>query len=136
MVVTSALTGIMESVWASPRKRPRRWTTTSVQNVNELRREAQRSSTASAELHTTSHSNHTPAVSSHLLQEVHVEACFLICSCLLLLQVLHRLRSLSELVPRALRGHPTERSHTYRRVCVPAVPVYGGCHDGPDAAHR
>lgn len=68
MVVTSALTGIMESVWASPRKRPRRWTTTSVQNVNELRREAQRSSTASAELHTTSPSNHTPADSSHPLQ--------------------------------------------------------------------
>lgn len=136
LVVTSALTGIMESVWASLRKRPRRWMTTSVQNVNELRREAQRSSTASAELPTTSHSNHTPAVSSHLFQKVHVEACFLIRSCLLLRQVLHRLRSLSELVPRALRGHPTERSHTYRRVCVPAVPVYRGCHDGPDATHR
>ncbi len=73
---------------------------------------------------------------SFITSSSNVDTCFLICSCLLLLQVLHRLRSLSELVPRALRGHPTERSHTYRRVCVPAVPVYRGCHDGPDAAHR
>lgn len=74
LVVTSALTGIMESVWASPRKRPRRWMTTSVQNVNALRREAQRSSTASAELPTTSPSNHTPAVSPHVFQTLRVEA--------------------------------------------------------------
>lgn len=70
--MTSALTGIMASVWASPRKRPRRWMTTSVQNVNELRRAAQRSSTASAEPHTTSRSNHASAVSSHLFPNVHV----------------------------------------------------------------
>ena len=51
-------------------------------------------------------------------------------------QVLHRLRPLSELVPRPLRGHPAERGHPHRPVRVSAVPVHGGRHDRAHAAHR
>ena len=46
------------------------------------------------------------------------------------------MRPLSELVPRALRGDPSERGHPHRSVRVSAVPVHRGRHDGPHAAHR
>lgn len=53
-----------------------------------------------------------------------------------LLQVLHRLRPLPELVPRALCGHPAERGQSHRRVRLPTVSVNGRRHDRPHAAHR
>lgn len=48
LAVTYAPTGIMENVWASRKRRPRRWTTTSVWSAKRVRRAARRSSTASA----------------------------------------------------------------------------------------
>lgn len=52
--VTCAPTGITGSVWASRKRRPRRWTTTSVWSVKRVRRAARKSSTASVRLPTTS----------------------------------------------------------------------------------
>lgn len=52
--VTCVPTGITANVLASQRRRPRRWTTTSVWSVNEARKAAQRSCTASVRHHTTS----------------------------------------------------------------------------------
>lgn len=54
MAATCVPTGITETVWASQKRRPKRWTTTSVWSVNEARRAAQRSCTASVRHHTTS----------------------------------------------------------------------------------
>lgn len=51
------------------------------------------------------------------------------------LQILHWLWPVSELVPRALRGHPAERGRSHRRVRVPAVPVHRGCHDCAQPPH-
>lgn len=51
-------------------------------------------------------------------------------------QVLHRLRSMSELVPRSLRGNPAERGQPHRRIRVSSVSIDRGRHDGLHAAHR
>lgn len=52
-----------------------------------------------------------------------------------LLQILHWLWPVSELVPRALRGHPAERGRSHRRVRVSPVPVHRGCHDCAQPTH-
>lgn len=54
LAATCVQTGITGTVWASQRRRPRRWTTTSVWSVNGVRRAAQRSCTASVRRRTTS----------------------------------------------------------------------------------
>lgn len=51
-------------------------------------------------------------------------------------QVLHRLRSMSELVPRSLRGNPAERGQPHRRIRVSSVSIDRGRHDGLHTAHR
>lgn len=52
--VISVQTGTMVSVWASQRRRPKKWMIISVWNVKERRKAAQRNCTASAEHHTMS----------------------------------------------------------------------------------
>lgn len=54
LAATCVLTGITENAWVSQRRRPRRWTTTSVWSVNGARRAAQKSCTASVRRHTMS----------------------------------------------------------------------------------
>lgn len=136
--VTCAPTGSMAPVSASRRRRPRSWRTLCAVTVSVVRREtAARSSTASAGHLMTNHSTafYTPRSSEADLR------------CGLALefvvdhlsnpppQVLHRLRSLPELVPRALRGHSAERGQSHRLVRLSAVSVDRGRHDSPVATH-
>lgn len=50
LAATCVPTGITENVWASQKRRRRRWTTTSAWSVNGVRRAARKSSTASVKL--------------------------------------------------------------------------------------
>lgn len=50
LAATCVPTGITENVWASQKRRRRRWTTTSAWSVNGVRKAAQKSSTASVKL--------------------------------------------------------------------------------------
>lgn len=68
-------TGTMVSVWASQRRRPKKWMIISVWNVKEHRKAAQRNCTASAEHHTMS-----PSTSCVF---------FFCCCCCCLLSILH-----------------------------------------------
>ena len=67
-------TGITETVWASRRRRPRKWTTTSVWSVNGARRAAQRSCTASVK-------HHMMSLSKELQECVCVCVCASYCFC-------------------------------------------------------
>lgn len=68
--MTFVPTGIMGTVWASQRRRPKKWMTTYVWSVNEARRAAQRSCTASVRHHMTSPS-----------KELRGRVCACVCVC-------------------------------------------------------
>lgn len=136
---TCAPTGSTARASASQRRRPRSWRTLCATTASAARRErATRSCTASAGRRTTNRSKaprargapSTPRNAKRLVSALN-RAVFHSHP-----QILHRLRPLPELVPRALRGHPAERGHPHRRVRLPAVSVDGRRHDGPHATHR